>query len=342
MAQVMIRVEATQTGGGEDLQGCLSALVPALSPAEWVGTEHLGLDDVQIGADATHIYITRRQDFGGSDYDVYRVAVDGGVREMIAGADLSRGYGKVTLALPLGEADVILFGRFYIARIQGDDELWRIDLNGQVGTILADGAALTGTTATVIYQRADFSNFRQQDYKAFSFPIDSPVASTDMATWTAYSIDWEAIELANPEVGPYLDPAAVVALVAPNLDYGVSMPQTRSGDGWDASIYSVITDTFTESGDPAVTYYGLTWVNDPVINLSSNTASLTLSGSAIVAASLQEVPLAESANDLPLPALEPGYSGWDVNPYFRYAVSFEPAPPPEAFWTNLRRAVEVV
>lgn len=342
MAQVMIRAEATQSGEAGTLQGYLSALVPALSPAEWVEAASIQLSDNIVGADAGHLYVTRRQDSGLADNDVYRVSADGAGSEMVAGLSIGRTYGKVTLVLPLGQADAILFGRLFIARIQGDEELWRISVSGQVGTVLADGAALAGSTATVVYQRADFSNFRQMSYKAFSFSIDSPVASTDMAAWDSYAIDWDAIQLQDPEIEPYLDPAAVIAMAAPNLDYGVSLPQTRSSDGWNAFLYSVLTDAFTEDGDPAVTYYGQTDINYPDVNLSSNTATLTVTGGVITAASLQVVPLGSSVSDLPLPPLEPGYSEWSLYPYFTYAVSLEPAPPPEDFWTNLRRAVEVV
>lgn len=337
MANVIASVRARQTKSGSSLNGLLQAPMPGLGESVWVESSKLGNSYNIVGEDGSAIYVRSGADFGVSDSDVYRVATSDGADTQISGSAVGRSYGATYLALPLGDLDVLIFGRNAIARIQGDEELWRMTLSGQDGTILADAAAITGGLVTVVYQKADFSNFRAVHYKALSFSVSAPPASSNMAGWVTYPVDWDAIDAGT---GTYPLASAVLAVVAPGLDYGIAAQQVRSGDGWSVDARYVVLDAYEEAGLPTVSHYGNYAAGGPV-TLAQITANVTITGGSIVAASVSLVPAVQTTADIPLPVLKPTYTDWEVSEYFGFALSFEPLPPPDAFWTNLRRAVEV-
>lgn len=341
MTSTLFRMEASQLGGGDPIQNYVTAPMPSQAPAEFKLATLADSSEVLVGGDRTHMYLTSPVAFSLFDTSLYRVAVDGGASELIAGDGTARLYGKITLVLPLGEKDAILFGRLAIARIQNNDELWTIPLSNIVGTIMADGAAINGSTVTVVYQRDNPSSTQQINYKSFSFNKDAPSGSGDMNTWPTYSIDWTAITTADPTIET-LNPGAVLAAAAPVMDYGVILPQNQSPDGWFTGTFSVVTDVYLDAGKPTASFYSKTDVDFPVVVATSVIVSITLSSSTIVAASYSEINAGVTIDGIALPDLEPGYTEWYVDPYFRYAVDLSPAPPPGVFWDNLRRAVETI
>lgn len=338
MANVIASVRAQQTKSGDSLSGLLQAPLPGLGEGAWIGSTKLGFSYSVVGEDTSAVYVRRSSDsIGSTDSDVYRIAVSDGTETQISGSAVGRVIGNTYLVLPLGDLDAVLFGRDAIVRIQGDEELWRMNLTGQDGIILADAAAVSGGSITVIYQKADFSNFRAIHYKVLTFSATSPPSTSSMAGWTTYPIDWDAIDEGT---GVYPLASAVLAAVAPGLDYGIAALQVRSGDGWFVDARYVVLDAYEEAGLPTVSHYGNYTAAGPV-TLAQITANVTITGGSIVAASESQVPAIQTTADIPLPALEPTYTAWDVSEFFGFALSFEPLPPPDAFWTNLRRAVEV-
>lgn len=338
----MVNIFLSTTGSYGDMPdgtvGVVRAPVPAMTP----GTFHelsvsIGFGFVPIGQDLRYIYYTPRQDRGNLDNNVYRIDVENGLDtpELIASPIIGRSYGKVTLALPIAPNDVILFGRTKIARIQGDDVLWEIALTNLYSLSLADAACVAGGNITVLYQRPDFSNFRPQNYKAFTFSLDSPESSSNANTWDTYNIDWDAIEAVDPETFFWVDSAPLLGLVSPSLEYAIVISQTRSDDGWDQFQLSICTDVFTDV-NPSASYYARVGEE-----LYQNTTYIKLTGMTIVEVGADEVPLSLSTDDIVLPD-PPGGTTWDISPWFTFAIEFGAAPTPEAFWTNLRRAVEVI
>ena len=337
MVSVVASVRAEQRNGST-LRGVVRSPLPALSAGTWVENSKLANAYTTIGEDSSAVYVRLTADSGGSDSDVYRIDTTTGADEQITGSAVGRAYGNTYLALPLGDLDVILFGRDAIARIQGGNELWQISLSGQTGFPLADAAVVTGSSVYVIYQHADFSNFRPIDYQLFSFSVTAPPSSSNTATWTTYPIDWDAIDVGG-------DPAplssGVIAALAPSIDYGVAVLQVRSGDGWGQEGHYVLTGVFEDGGLPTVSHYGNVDVGMGN-KLSQITTNVDISGGEIVGAMVAQTPLASSTSDIPLPALDPGYDTWTVSEFFGFGVSFDPPAETPPFWTNLRRAAEQI
>jgi len=184
MAGVVAIVSAQQVGGDA---GALLSTLPALSTSVWTPTSRLGFSNQIIGADSSAIYTRSSTDFGSNNQgDVTRIQTTDGAETIVAGFSSVIGgpLGVIYLALPVGELDVILFGRNAISRIQGDEELWRVTITGVSGWVMADAAAVASGVVTVVYQSADFAAFRPINYRAFTFSIDNPPVSTDMSTWS--------------------------------------------------------------------------------------------------------------------------------------------------------------
>lgn len=320
-----------ETAGGSSLYGAIRIPLPALEPAEWIPSDDIGLEIIGSGGGCA--YATSDSIHS---YDVFRISIPGGETVKIAGYDTARVYGKVYLALPLGEQDVILFGRNAIARIQGDTQLWRINITGQVGTVLPDAAGVVGNSISVIYQRV--ASHGAAEYRLLSFPLPEPPATTNMAVWPLYPLNWTAIE--NADTGRPL-PTAVLAALAPGLEYAVANDQAQSSDGWFLMGQYAVVDVFVADGVPTVSHYGTYFANYPE-TLGQATASVSIVGGTIVAARESWIDLGVLPQDVPAPTLQPGYAEWVPDYRFNFSLTFDPEPPPEAFWMNLRRAIEVV
>lgn len=331
MASVSTLVQAYQEGASS-LRGVLIAPLPGLETAVWVPTTTLGSYNV-IGADTSAVYIRSEVDFTATDFNVTRVDVVDGTATVITGTGVGRYIGATYLALPVGDTDVVLFGRDAIIRVQGDTQLWRIDLSGLTGQILADAAVVSSGAVTVIYQRAVAS--RPEDYRKFTFSLTSPPSTSDASTWPLYTVDWDAIDLA----GGVFSAAGLMAAIAPAMEYGVYAEQTRSPDGWVLSSQHVLTGAFIEGGLPTTSYYGNFF--GPSVQLATVVSNVTMSGDTVVDADTTTSALASTTADIPLPALDPGYDSWGVSEVFGFSLSFE-APEIPPFWTNLRRAAEQI
>jgi hypothetical protein len=337
MAGVVAIVSAQQVGSaGAD--GVVVAPLPGLGSSVWVPSNQLGFNREVIGADASAMYIRNKSDSTSGDYAVTRVNNSDGSDLRISGigADVGGSLGPTYLVLPVGELDAILFGRDAISRIQGDDELWRIPISGQSGWVMADAAVVAAGVVTVVYQRADFTNFRPIDYRAFSFSLDSPPTATVMSTWPLYGIDWDAVDATSGEVTA----AGFITTLAPTLGFGVAVKQVRSGDGWFVERQHVLTGAFSSGGVPTTSYYGNFY--GASTTLSTHDSSIVLSGNTIVGGTDVVAALPQTPSDIILPPLDPGNTTWSLGDWFRFGLSFGPPPPVPPFWTNLRRAAESI